>query len=281
MNQQVAPGGIEWTRVVRPMPDGTFLEMAGFTWNPVNGCFHGCIWPFLGARDPAECYAKVMAESPEQRHLYPHGFEHHYFHPERLEAPVKRKKGAAIFIVSMGDIFGKWIPVEHWDAVFDVVRRCPQHIFFALTKNPYRVKEYDLPDNVWVGVSSPQGNTNSARYAGNQLMRFMDEVEAFPSRVRWMCFEPLWFNCAEWLDKWLSKRSGRLPLDWAVIGAASKGRKYLQPDTNWTLSLLELLDDQGIPVFFKGNLHWSEMRAEFPKSLDCYPDLPVVQKAMF
>ena len=43
-------------------------------------------------------------------------------------------------------------------------------------------------------------------------------------------------------------------LDWAVIGAASNGRTKYSPDEGHLRALVEVLDDQGVPIFFKGNM---------------------------
>ena len=67
-------------------------------------------------------------------------------------------------------------------------------------------------------------------------------------------------------ERWLDEQE-RLPFEWAIIGAASNGRRLFQPEPAWTASLLDLLDTQGIPVFFKGNLAWDEWRAEFPVAI--------------
>ncbi|PJF34693.1 MAG: hypothetical protein CUN49_14360, partial [Candidatus Thermofonsia Clade 1 bacterium] len=56
------------------------------------------------------------------------------------------------------------------------------------------------------------------------------------------------------------------PLDWAVIGAATNGARTYQPERRWVENLLNLFDQQGTQVFFKGNLEWpeSEWREAFP-----------------
>jgi hypothetical protein len=45
------------------------------------------------------------------------------------------------------------------------------------------------------------------------------------------------------------------PLDWVVIGAASNGRRYFQPDPEHIRRLLLVMDATGTPVFYKGNIH--------------------------
>ena len=146
MNRQ-SDTGILWTRVYgRP----------GFTWNVITGCDHACEW-FAGdnEEDVIECYAKVMAESRMLESHYPQGFAFTQFYPERLEQPKRIKKPAGIFLDSMSDIMSKGVKDEWIEQVLEVCRQTPQHIYLLLTKNAPRLREFDFPPNVWVGVSCP------------------------------------------------------------------------------------------------------------------------------
>ena len=79
--------------------------------NPVTGCLHGCKY----------CYAREMAEMrASYRATYPVGFTP-LFHHERLEAPanhtvpdkeeIKRRPPLGrVFVCSMADLYGKWVP---------------------------------------------------------------------------------------------------------------------------------------------------------------------------
>lgn len=139
MNKQ-GPNGIEWTQ---------------FSWNPVSGCHHACTWTMPDGR-VAECYAKTVAERVAMT-AYPEGFAHHYWHPERLEEPLKVKKPARIFLDSMSDLMGAWVPDEQIEDVLDICRRASWHQFQLLTKNAPRLLKFNgrIPSNVWVGVSAP------------------------------------------------------------------------------------------------------------------------------
>jgi hypothetical protein len=53
-------------------------------------------------------------------------------------------------------------------------------------------------------------------------------------------------------------------LQWAVIGAATNGAKAYQPRPEWVRNVLQVLDEQGTKVFFKGNLKWEPWRIDFP-----------------
>ena len=84
--------------------------------------------------------------------------------------------------------------------------------------------------------------------------------------VRFMSIEPLWFDVAPVFEEWL-ETEGELPFEWAIIGAASNGSRVFQPKTEWTISLLDILENRDVPVFFKGNMDsgiWTNWREEFP-----------------
>jgi len=107
----------------------TKIEWTDYTWNPVTGCKHGC--PY--------CYGRKIAKRFKK--LFPNGYEP-TFHPERLKEPYNSvpksfksrnpnlpEGSAMIFTVSMGDLFGNWVPAEWIEAVIKVAEDNPQHIF--------------------------------------------------------------------------------------------------------------------------------------------------------
>ena len=261
MNEQKPPNGIEWTRLSKG--DGIFTK--GYTWNPIAGCFHGCRWTMLDG-EIAECYAKTVAERLAVS-AYPHGFEHHYWYPKRLNEPLKVKEPAGIFIGSMADLMGHWVPDEHIRAVLDVCRRASQHTFFLLTKNHTRLWGFEFPANVWVGISSPPdfmyGKALSRRQQQTMFELALDALFAADASTTWVSFEPLSWDVSKIVD------SHPDALDWAVIGAASDGAKKYPPREDDLRSLVSVLDNYHIPIFFKGNLRssmWAQKnwRAEFP-----------------
>jgi protein gp37 len=254
MNEQRPPDGIEWTRL--PRPDGSFSR--GYTWNPVSGCLHGCAW-IMPDGSTAACYAKGVAEGVA-RSAYPGGFEVPTFHPERLPEPLRVKAPAGIFLDSMSDLGGHWVPEEQALQVLDVCRQARQHTFFLLTKNAPRLTRFTYPPNVWVGASSPPDVMFGQPLARSQQRRMLDRMlrtladVAVP--VRWMSFEPLSWDCADIVAQYPGV------LQWAVIGAASAGRQHYPPEAATLQHLLDVLDAQGVPVFFKGNLRSLPLAAQ-------------------
>ena len=271
MNLQKPPHGIEWTRIKRTgnnlMAGGLVIDtlyetLPGYTWNPTAGCLHGCTWRMPDG-STTECYAKTVAEGVARK-AYPDGFEHHYWHPGRLQEPLKLRKPAGIFVGSMADLFGHWVPQEQIEAVFNTMMHAHWHTFQVLTKYPNRMSEPWWPKNIWAGVSLPAGHMMSATGAARALAKYLGHMRKVRARTRFMSIEPLWFDVATVFERWLAYGTA-LPFEWAIIGAASKGRKVYQPDPQHVRDLLAVLDAEGIPVFFKGNMEWAPWREEFPQ----------------
>lgn len=257
MNKQKEPGGIEWTRI---RVGGS--DLPGYTWNPTAGCLHGCTWRMPDG-SVAECYAKTVAERLAVQ-AYPDGFEHHYWRPDALLDPGKVLTPAGIFVGSMADLFGHWVPEGQIRQVLKVMDFCDWHIFQTLSKYPIRIPQFNpFPPNVWVGVSLPAGRLMKEKGARNALGSYLQHMEDIDARVRFMSIEPLWFDVASVLREYLMWTT-YLPFEWAIIGAASNGPKTYQPKPEWVANLVELLDEEKIPVFFKGNLEWDDWRADFP-----------------
>jgi protein gp37 len=80
----------------------------------------------------AECYAETMAERVAQN-VYPNGFEHHYWRPDVLNDPLRIKSPSLIFLDSMSDLVGHWVPDEQVEMVLEVCRQSHWHSFQLLT----------------------------------------------------------------------------------------------------------------------------------------------------
>ncbi len=261
MNRQLkssAKRGIEWT---------------DYTWNPVGGCQHGCRW-VMPDGSIAECYAETIAERVANT-AYPYGFEHHYWRPEVLQEPLRLARPSRIFLDSMSDLMGHWVGDEEIEQVLEVCRRADWHQFQLLTKNAPRLLQFDFPPNVWVGVSVPPsimfGKRLSPSQQSRMLTRMLSILHQVKATVRWMSIEPLSFDMAPLLEG--------ANLDWAVIGAATNGKRAYQPKREWVQNVLDVLDAEGVKVFFKGNLKWTPWREEFPSAQPIQAQIPVVFEA--
>ncbi len=262
------------------MADKTKIEWADATWNPVTGCLHKCKY----------CYARRIAErfggasdrwtmpehnqwetiSTGKNHAldkqiydtdrgrnapYPYYFDPtlHYY---RLGWPMKLTKPRTIFVCSMADLFGKWVPYDWINAVFDACRKAPQHRYLFLTKCPIRYNELDfmalLPheENFWYGTSVTT-TVALVTHPGNPRAR----INTFWS------MEPL-------LGSVNLDAAKDLP-GWVIIGAETGNRREkVIPQKDWIDDITEFCDDNRIPVFMKDSLipivGEENMRREFP-----------------
>ena len=209
------------------------IEWARWSWNPITGCLHDCDY----------CYARDIAER-----FFEQGFEPTFL-PDRLAAPrntnVPTRASAEIgfrnvFVCSMADLFGKWVPDDWIDAVFDQVRTHPQWNFLFLTKFPQRLAERQWPVNAWCGTTvDTQARVKIAE-------RAFRDVKA---GVRWLSVEPmmerLTFTSLEMFN-------------WIVIGGATKSTRTpaFDPPMEWVLHLLRQAHAAGIEsVYAKANLN--------------------------
>jgi protein gp37 len=251
--------------------DSRGIEWTDHTINVFGGCFHRCRWQMPDGTI-AQCYAEALAENGVAKAGYPHGFEHHYYRPSNLKSLVAGRDPKLIFMDSMSDLFGHWVDEDQLTAVFQAMGTAPQHAYQSLTKAPGRITKYMhlFPKNLWVGVSSPPDYMMAAQTAVpdfngtgmkpatpmphhakvrmlQRALTALAEVKAATGNITWMSWEPVSWDMAPHIDVDL------MP-DWVIIGAASNGRAYFQPDPAHIVPLLNLADEAGTAVFYKGNI---------------------------
>lgn len=254
---------------VKKHKDGTIksrgIQWTDATWNPIAGCPHQCRWTMPDG-NVAICYAESIAHGIASK-VYPDGFDAHYWKPHMLADPLKKKQALKIFTGSMADIFSHAVPSEQIEAILNVARGTPRHTYQLLTKNPLRTRDFDMPDNVWLGASMPPDFMWNKPLSRNQqermLRRTMDSLSGANARIKWMSFEPLSWDVSDIIADYPNV------LQWAVIGAASHGRNFYPPAVSDFLNLQTVLDSQNVAIFYKGNLSSlgdpvSNWREEFP-----------------
>lgn len=250
-------GGIEWCKTVLDSGD----ERQGYTANPVRGCQHGCRWEIDG--ETIKCYAETNVER-----FNPGTFTQHGWHPEVLDELRRRLTPHApcrVFIDSMSDLFGAWVPREEVYQVLDTIGQLSHITFLSLTKNAPRLIFFQnaLPVNLHVGISSPPDEFEGRTLTQHQKDRMLDTaltvLDDLPLNLTtFASFEPLSWDVSEIVAKHPDA------LNWAIIGAASHGRTYYQPVPDHLDRLEAVLRRFDVPVFYKGNLIRTPRREEFP-----------------
>ena len=248
------------------------VEFFDFSWNPVTGCENKCEYCF--ARKQAQRFCGDIRLNKGSSQLQnagnglwileepfknnqgkviplPVGFEP-TLHRYRLPMPAQKKKPANIFVCSMADLFGEWVPDEWIKEVLTACAAAPWHNYMFLTKNPERypktAETYGNLENVWLGTSITEPKD-------------MDKIMQLPEGFhRFVCFEPL-------LGSMDTKRLPGLlgPVDWVIIGAETGQRKAkATPDQKWIEEIISVCRRNNIPVHLKVS---SEMTAVWGKDL--------------
>lgn len=262
------------------------IEWTDFTWNPISGCAHGC--PYCYARRITQRFAPSIDEKPieqptrafdskgvmcyETEHAimlqsgrptpYPKGFSP-TFHKYLLDEPSKSITPRRVFVCSMGDLFGDWVPDEWIEQVFAACQKAPQHTYMFLTKYPQRYCDLansgrlPLAPNFWYGttITGP-----------DMPFFFWDKANTFVS------VEPLLepFSADATGDENPFERVG-----WVIIGAMTGPRsKHHQPKREWVEAIVRKAREAGTAVFMKDSLKpiWGEeLIQELPEGMQDFP----------
>lgn len=261
------------------------IEWCDMTWNPVTGCLHGC--PYCYAARQAHRFSGHIGQtypmhdgschflgepviwdgSAPRRVAFPFGFEP-TFHRYRLDEPARRKKPAIIFVVSMGDLFGEWVPDSWIEQVFGACRRAPQHIYIFLTKNPGRFQDIFLTQklvitsNMWFGFSvDDQAALNRLAMAAKWLPKnTFISVEPMHGKIDLTGVEPdgvdAYLNFLDGGQYWFAggDRAGK-KLGWVIVGAQTgPGAALHQPKREWVETIVTQCRIAEVPVFLKNSL---------------------------
>jgi len=220
--------------------DGT----PGYSSNPVKGyCPVGCSY----------CYSRRLYQrfrwNPEIRFVL-----------EELATWKRAKPGDKVFVGSMMELFGPWVPDGWMDLILFNVRLYPEVTFIFLTKCPEELGKWKpWPDNCFVGATVTDWDT--AYRAQPALLGVSDNV------IKFLSIEPLLDNIpgSDWL----------VGIDWIIIGARTPYSSKTAPKIEWVREIVVAADRAGIPVFLKDNLRpiqWqysdgrpNTWRQEFPK----------------
>ena len=247
------------------MGQKTKIDWCDSSWNPITGCLHGC--PYCYARGMARRFGgKIITghdhlyilDEPARRedgtiNPYPYGFDPTY-HKYRLTIPQEWKKPQTIFVCSMADMFGDWVPEEWIDQIFTACLAAPQHRYMFLTKNGKRYMELAkkgiMPDteNFWYGCSVTRPE---------EPFFFSDRYKTFAS------IEPI-LEPFDWVP---GLKHIELP-DWIIAGAETGNRKgKVKPKRDWLGGIINGCAEHHIPLFMKESLReltGSDFKQQFP-----------------
>jgi len=266
----------------------TKIDWADSSWNPVTGCLKGCEycyaaemarrfepkpseWPDEGtvrvAKHDDRCFiafnptalrdadGKYIRSTP-----YPRGFAP-TIHSYKLDHLKTARSPRRIFVGSMTDLFGDWVPDEWLAAVFQECRDAPQHVYMFLTKNPERYAKLaasgQLPrgDNYWYGSTTTTQGADDFK-----------DLTSHPERHNtFVSIEPILGRFVRSLE--LTRR----PHDWTIVGTMTRrGANNHRPERAWIEEIVEGCREDRQPVFLKDNLTkiWGgDLPQEYPEKM--------------
>ena len=260
----------------------TKIDWCDATWNPVTGCEHRC--PYCYAKGIAERFGTnwLPDENPDDYKCVLDGTETHAIleldgmqarkqkdgrivpaafplgftptlHRYRLDGSQQWKQPRNIFVCSMADLFGDWVPLEWIQEVFEACEAAPQHRYLFLTKNPKRYADLyaknilPIRKRYWYGttVTSPE-----------QPFFYIKVPDDNPHTF--VSIEPIMGSFGKIKD---------LP-DWVIVGAETGNRKgRVAPQKEWIDGIATECKRCRTPIFMKESLRdlmGSDFRQEFP-----------------
>ncbi len=249
------------------------IDWTDATWNPVRGCTKvspGC----------KHCYAETFAERFRgvAGHPYEQGFDPRLA-PAQLDAPLHWRRPRTIFVNSMSDLFGEFVPNKYVAAVFGVMAGTLQHTYQILTKRARRLpawvgwaqemasrpcrgadrwdaaldagaerasswRGYPIPKAPWPLPNVWLGVSVEDRKYG--LPR-IEHLRQTPAAVRFLSIEPLLEGLGE-IDL--------TGIHWVIVGGES-GPGARPMEEAWALSIRDQSKAAGVPFFFK---QWGGVR---------------------
>lgn len=256
----------------------TKIDWCDSTWNPVTGCLHGCEYcyarniahrfgGFTELEDTDLDYEKICEsniveiEKPLKylngkgktgKSAYPFFFKPTLYR-YKLNEPQKWKKGRNIFVCSMADLFGSWVPDNWIEEVFAACEKAPQHNYLFLTKNPKRyekILDRYMPPNMWFGWSQTGPMGDKCNFSTHHSIKTFISIEPL--------LEPF-------------KEFHIKGIEWVIVGAETGRRKdKVVPERKWIEDITKECERNGIPIFMKSSLAeiWGEsLIQELPKEL--------------
>lgn len=260
------------------MGDKSGIEWTDATWNPVRGCTKvspGC----------KHCYAEIFAERWRGvvGNAYEQGFDPRLV-PEKLEEPLRWRRPRTIFVNSMSDIFGDFVPDKYIAACFGVMAATQRHIHQVLTKRAERLPEWFE----WVNKRADHGRALfpddstewriwqmlycASRKAGADVpphhggawplpnvwlgvsvedreygLPRIEHLRRTPAALRFLSIEPLLEDLGE-IDL--------AGIGWVIVGGES-GLGAREMDERWVVSIRDQCLAAKVPFFFK---QWGGVR---------------------
>ena len=271
------------------MMNKTRIEWCDFTYNPITGCRHACEYCYARRQAQRFCGDIRLNKASDQLQSIPDtglwildepfknnqgkvipmpvGFEP-AFHRYRLPMPAQKKKPANIFVGSMADLFGEWVPDEWIREVLAACAAASWHNFLFLTKNPDRYYQLGDGDEAIIPEGGCSGWFGASAATEEQAQDAWENLNC-----TWMSLEPLHGDFSEEFFTYDDRytQATRRRWEWIVIGAETGSSKNkIKPKREWIQNIVDQCHSTETPLFMKDSLLeiWEDpLIQQFPEPL--------------
>jgi protein gp37 len=202
-----------------------------------------------------------VADDDYYKDPYPYGFAP-TFHRYRLN-DYKDKRGRIIFVGSMCDLFGDWVPDSWIEEVFKACEAAPQHKYLFLTKNPDLYAGAWLQDKIFdrkLHENAYFGATATSQDMAHKAIECFGETRT-PIKT-FLSIEPILEKMRIPIINWVN---------WVIVGAETGRRKdKVIPERLWIERIMSQCRSANIPLFMKESLRelmGDDFIQEWPKEL--------------
>jgi len=196
------------------------------TWNPVVGCKHGCYGN--------GCWASLLARRMSHLERYREGFQS----PKLVREELTRRfpRNSIVFVTSMGDLWGVWVPDEWIEKVLLATRNSPDTTFFFETKNPARYRDFlDLLPETAILSSTIETNRGYMLSAAPSVEERARAMESLPWPRKHISLEPIVDFDEDILLSWLERIRPII----VSVGYDNYGNGLPEPPLEKTLRLIQ------------------------------------------
>jgi DNA repair photolyase len=218
---------------------GRMFKSVGWTWNPVQGCDHGCTW----------CWAKSLKSRYSQS-----------FEPKLVEKYLRDRfphDDSWIFVCSTGDLFSYGVKDEWIKAVLEKINSDGEGNRFLLqTKNPTRILDffYLMDKKRYVFGTTLESTSDTGTTKAPPLEMRAHTMMNFKEMgyTTFLSLEPLADFDIETMLHWISVIKPE-----AIEIGLENYTHILTPPTGLKVKVFrDELDKMGVNYILKDNLDW-------------------------
>jgi DNA repair photolyase len=204
------------------------------TCNPLGGeCKHRCTY----------CWATSFKNRYERLQIK-YGGEPRIVQKE-LNRVHKFSKEDYVFICTMTDLFGNWVPDKLIDLILSYIKESPA-TFLLLTKNPARYKNFNIPHNCVCGATIESDCDHLVSLGAPKVSDRLQAMEELTFLHKVISVEPIMRFSSDF-----AKAIIRIKPEIVAVGYDNYNNGLDEPSMAETELLIKELENNGIKVYRK------------------------------